>query len=106
MSHSSGTVTFPDGTVFHILYSGTYNCVEHPALWDTPAEAWDHLDQSVERECTCGNPPEIARLHSEYGRGDEWEVPACKRCRVLLDCRSHSEILLADYEANRRGLFD
>lgn len=106
MSHSPGTVTFPDGTVLHILYDGTSGCVAHPVLWDTRAEAWDHLRQDAERKCTCGNPPETAKLHSEYGSGDDWDVPACKTCKVILDRRSHGDIMVANYHDSHRGLYD
>lgn len=103
MSHSRGTVTFADGTVLHFEYSGTTGYVASPALWDSYEEMQEHWRKMVQRECCCGNPPEAAKVHHDYGGGDDWDAPACKTCKVLLDTRGPGEIRLDEYEQNRRN---
>lgn len=99
MSHSSGTVTFSDGKVLHFEYNGTVDCAASPALWDTSEEVHAHWRTGIKRECACGNPPERAEVHADYGKGIDWEAPACKHCKVLLDTRGPGDIQIANFRA-------
>lgn len=98
MSHSSGTVTFSDGTILFFEYNGTVDCIASPALWDTLEDVEAYWRKGVKRECVCGNPPEIAEVNSGYGNGEAWGAPACKCCKVILDLRGPGDIALDRYE--------
>jgi hypothetical protein len=43
----------------------------------------------------------MAKVHHNYGTGEDWEAPVCPACKVLLDTRGPADILLDAYEENR-----
>lgn len=85
MSHANGLVRFPDGEVFHFEYDGTSDVVctslkrtyaEVRRDWRTPAN---------QAQCTCGQPPEVVELTTDYGDGSAWPGKACRRCMAVTD---------------------
>ncbi|MFZ0829174.1 MAG: putative immunity protein [Verrucomicrobiia bacterium] len=92
MSHASGLVRFEDGTLRHFLYDGT-NDFPLPKLWASSDAAWGHRrEEDRHKKCTCGRPPESVEAFTFYGRGFEWPTTACRRCRVIVDCTTPSEL--------------
>jgi hypothetical protein len=85
MSHASGMVRFPDGSIMHYEYDGTSDyCI--PKLYDTNAEMCEHWRKyDFEEETGCQHEEEIVEIYTSYGGGSHWEGTACRKCNMILD---------------------
>lgn len=85
MSHQTGAVRFPDGTINLFEYNGTVDiCI--PMLWDKREELSAHWRSGQWRDCLCGPAAKIepVEIYANYGGGYYWPGTACRTCNTLV----------------------
>lgn len=89
MSHASGTVTFPDGEIYHFEYDGTSD-ITLPELYSSGEELeenwrkklnWDDINQRRNRG---EKSSEDVVLFSSYGGGVTYKGRASKCEKIVL----------------------
>ena len=91
MSHSTGLVRFPDGTVRWFEYDGTTDYVR-PKLYNTQKELSDNWREEYRHsdcECRCKRPSleyneHRVELFADYGYGFTFEGGACPVCNAII----------------------
>lgn len=84
MSHATGLVRFPNGTVMWYEYNGTSDvCI--PTLWDTFEEMWAHWrSKDPYNKCTCSQSENV-EIFSDYGSRFYWDGKACRNCKAITE---------------------
>ena len=86
MSHASGEVWTPEGTLLgYFEYNGTVD-VACARIFESFDTLWDNWRGDVCRDCTCGGTvKQDVVLFTNYGGGFYWPGKACLPCCAITD---------------------